>query len=242
MGDRTSLCVVSPHFDDAIYSAFVALTLPGLKQRAVATVITIAPAGKVTAWATHTGFKDTGVEHLARAQEDIAVLAELGVQPVHLGGVSESSASLQGAVEEFARVFLAAPQEWVFLLPAGAGRHVGRVARLCRRILKRPLGQMAHPEHTGSRDALRRRLRATPGAQWGYYVEHPYVTFDSVSELGTRLRSADRAPLRRVQYEPDPQAKLHSAQGYVSQARVALGTTPAEQLTFASRAELYFLR
>jgi hypothetical protein len=241
LGKRTALCVVSPHFDDAIYSAFVALTLPVLSRRAVATVITTAPKDKVTAWATHTGFANTHEEHIVRASEDVAVLNALGVQPVHLGGVSESTASLPAAVEQFARMFLDAPQEWAVLLPAGAGISVGRVESLLRRILRRPVGHMAHPEHTGSRDRLRRRLQATPGALWGYYAENPYVTFDDAAVLARTLQRAERRKLHCVQCAPDAITKLHSAEGYVSQATVALGTSREQRLAFASRSEIYFL-
>jgi len=241
LGGRTALCVVSPHFDDAIYSAFVALTLPALTRRAVATVITTAPEGKVTSWATHTGFASTHQEHLERAREDVAVLQALNVEAVHLGGESESTASLTPAVERFAGIFLDAPGDWAFLLPAGAGVAVSRIERLLRRMLGRPVGQMAHPEHTGTRDRLRQRLKATPGALWGYYAENPYVTFDDTAVLARALQRKEGRQLHCVQCSPDATAKLRSAEGYVSQAAVALGASHAQRLAFASRSEIYFL-
>jgi hypothetical protein len=241
LGKRTSLCVVSPHFDDAIYSAFVALTLPVLSRRAVATVITTAPEGKVTAWATLTGFANTYEEHLVRAREDVAVLDAIGVEPMHLGGVSESTASLPAAVDRFASLFLGAAHDWAFLLPAGAGIQVGRLERLLRRMLRRPVRQMAHPEHLGSRDRLRQRLQATPGAAWGYYAENPYVTFDNAAALGRRLQRREQQPLRCVRCSPDATAKLRSAEGYASQANLGMGSSHAERIAFASRPEVYFL-
>jgi hypothetical protein len=44
-----------------------------------------------------------------------------------------------------------------------------------------------------------------------------------------------------VRCNPQPEAKLHSAEGYASQAKVALGPTLDERLGFASRPEVYFL-
>jgi hypothetical protein len=122
---RRSLCVISPHLDDAVYSAYSALTLPWFHRKVVATLVTDAPQGKKTYWATYTGFADAHVEHVERSMEDERVLAAMGVEACHLGGESENEVSIAVAVQRFSERFLANPERWVFLVPAAAGRTFG---------------------------------------------------------------------------------------------------------------------
>lgn len=240
--NRSSVCVVSPHFDDAVYSAHTALAAQGFDRRVVATIVTRGTVGMVTAWAQLVGFPDTHTEHVARAGEDIGTLKEMGVHAVHLGAESDNPASLSVAVDMFVAKFLDCPERWAFLLPAGAGMRLGRLERLWRRLIRYPTAGMAHPEHILSRDLMRRCLAGVPGALWGYYAENPYSLFDDADRLQRHLEELDGRQLRRVTCIPDAPAKLHCAEGYSSQIQVLLGRSHAERLAFASRAELYFLR
>lgn len=240
--NRSSVCVVSPHFDDAVYSAHTVLAMQELDKRVVATIVTRGTVGMVTAWVQLVGFPDTHTEHVARAGEDIGTLKEMGVHAVHLGAESDNPGSLSAAVDMFAAKFLDRPERWAFLLPAGAGMRLGRLRRSWRRLTKHPTAGVAHPEHILSRDLVRRCLVGVSGALWGYYAENPYLLFDDAARLQRHLEDLDGERLRCVTCIPDVPAKLHCAEGYSSQAEVLLGRSHVERMVFASRAELYFLR
>jgi hypothetical protein len=243
---RPSLCVVSPHFDDAIFSSFTVLTHPWFSRKVVATVVTRAPVGKKTYWATLTGFEDAQQEHLERGNEDRRVLAAIGVEACHLGGEFENTPSMVEAVDRLVRQVLVRPESWVVLLPAAAGRAFTlldelaiRMGRSRESLLNGAIQQ--HPDHLRVRDATSRALKSVPMSEWGYYAENPYLTADPIESLQRRAEGAAGHGLRRLEAATASKEKLASIEGYASQLTAILGAGYAERMKFASRKEVYFV-
>jgi hypothetical protein len=237
---RTSLCVISPHLDDAVYSTFVALT-GEIARREVVTVVTDAAPGRQTRWSTLAGFADTHAEHLERCREDRQVLGRLGVEVVHLGACSDDANSLRLRLEKFVHG-RANIDECAFLLPAGAGRQSSTTQRLWRRVRRESDGLGPHPEHMQVRDIMTHALRQQSSALWGYYAEIPYILNDSVDALRLRLERLAHCSLVVSECQPDPATKQESAAGYVSQAGLALGRDEASRLRFCAHPERMFLK
>jgi hypothetical protein len=238
---RTSLCVISPHLDDAVYSTFVALGSE-IARREVVTVVTDAAPGRQTRWATLGGFADTRSEHLGRCREDLQVLANLGVGAVHLGARSDDSHSLRLRLGEFLQGRSAGFGNCAFLLPAGAGRQSGIAQRVWRRLRRESDALGPHPEHVQVRDIMTRALRRHSHALWGYYAEIPYILNDSVAALHRRLERLAHCSLVVSRSQPEAATKLESAAGYVSQAALALGADQASRLGFCAHPEFLFLQ
>jgi LmbE family N-acetylglucosaminyl deacetylase len=236
------LCVVSPHLDDAVLSAFATLANPGAGPREVVTVVTRGLPGQVTDWSRLTGFADTESEHAARRDEDNSALALLGTMALHLQGVSGDARSVAAAVDTFLGKHAATLRGVQVLLPAGAGRRAPVAERLWRRLRRRadPLGP--HPEHVHVRDAFERGLRSAGLDDWGYYAEQPYAWHEPLETCRRRLERRIGTPLRMLRRTPDAAAKLQAAMRYASQAPFALGATPAERLDFCARDEYLFIR
>jgi LmbE family N-acetylglucosaminyl deacetylase len=233
--------VLSPHLDDAVYSAHTALAASGPRRKEVVTVVTSAPVGVKTYWSARTGFADSHVEHIERCAEDVRALESMGVGYRHLGADTENMQSLGIAISQMLLPFVHEMEDWAFLLPAGAGRHIGYAEKIWRRFRRRPEGRIPHPEHVRARNLVQAMLRKHTNALWGFYAEIPYVLFDSIEILQQRIEKFAGRSLNRVDCQPDANAKLMSAQAYASQAQVALGREPAEQLQFANLPEHLFL-
>ncbi len=240
--ERTSLCVISPHLDDAVYSTFASLADAAIARCEVVTVVTSALPGRQTRWSALSGFPDSQSEHAGRCQEDLQVLGRLGVEVLHLGAVTEDAAGIRACVEEFVGSRKGQMRQCAFLLPAGAGRQAGMAERIWRRARRQPDPLGSHPEHVCVRDVMTRALRRASGALWGYYAEIPYVLNDSLPSLHRRLERIARCSLQMSQHRPDPPAKLQAAQGYRSQADLLLGRDQASRLGFASHPERLFLQ
>ena len=236
---RSRLVVLSPHLDDAVYSACSILSTT--VHREVVTVVTEGRAGVSTAWSSLTGFPDSATEHRARRAEDEAVLRELGVAPRHLGACTDD----RKGIFESIRIYMAGLEPEIdriaWLLPAGAGRQHSRAARLFARVSRRPLEDGPHPEHVQVRDAATRTLARQPAALWGYYAELPYAWQQSLAGIERRLPWPDQARPGFFSADPDPAAKRVAAAGYLSQATVALGADTDAQTRFCSRQEVFLL-
>ena len=236
---RSRLVVVSPHLDDAVYSAFTILSRP--IPREVVTVVTEGPPGVVTAWARVTGFPDSAVEHRERRAEDSAVLEGLGATAHHLGALTEDR---RGIVERLSRFVAACEAELgtlAWLLPAGAGRQSTRVRRLLQRALRRPAPDGAHPEHVQVRDAAVANLSRHPAAVWGFYAELPYAWQEPVERLSRRVAGPRGTVPVLYAEQPAIDGKVSAAAGYRSQAAIALGGDRASQERFCSRPEFFLL-
>jgi LmbE family N-acetylglucosaminyl deacetylase len=236
---RSRLVVVSPHLDDAVYSAFTILSRP--LPREVVTVVTEGRPGVVTAWSTVTGFPDSEVEHRERRAEDAAVLAALGVTAQHLGAVTEDSRDIVDRIARFidGRVPELGAVAW--LLPAGAGRHHSRTRRLLRRALRRPQQAGSHPEHVQVRDAAVSSLSRHSGAIWGFYAELPYAWQEPLERLPNRVAGPGGTVPLLYGVDPAIQGKCVAAAGYRSQAAIALGADRPAQELFCSRPEFFLL-
>ncbi len=148
-----SVVVVSPHFDDAVFSVAGVLLANG----PAATVLTVcggAPAGgEVSEWDLECGFASGGAAAAARAAEDLRAAGIAGVRSVHLGVTDE---------------------------PYRAGFPHGRVATdLAAALPPRgevwvPAGLGSHPDHVGTREAALAALPpASPRAR--FYADCPYA-------------------------------------------------------------------
>jgi hypothetical protein len=181
------------------------------------------------------------VEHAERCSEDAHVLENMGVGCRHLGADTENMQSIGTAISQLLQPFMNELEDWAFLLPAGAGRHIGYAEKIWRRLHRQPEGRIPHPEHVRVRNLAQHMLRKRADVPWGFYAEIPYVLFDSLDVLQPRLEKFAGRPLSRAVCQPVANEKLASAQGYASQARVALGTETAEQQRFANLPEYLFL-
>jgi LmbE family N-acetylglucosaminyl deacetylase len=242
MQNLSRLWVISPHLDDAVLSSFATLADSGSASRQVVTAVTRGIAGQVTRWSTLTGFADTAEEHDARRAEDLEALALLGAGAVHLDGIAGDSRSIAAAVDGFVAAHAATLRQSQILLPAGAGRHSRLFERVWRRLRHTPDPKGSHPEHTLVRNAFEQRLGAAGITDWGYYAELPYALHESLEACRSRLQQRIGGSLQIVRRMPETSRKLHAAERYASQARVALGEKPADRLAFCGHAEYLFIR
>jgi hypothetical protein len=150
-----SVVVVSPHFDDAVFSCWTVLVGEG--EVDVVTVFTAGPGdARVSDWDSDTGV--TSAERMVqRAEENDAALALVGRSGSNLGLLQASYGG--GAVpREFLAECLA--RATCVYAPAGTGFGV------------------SHPEHVVVRDACR---AVRPDAR--LYADNPYSSFSPDAEL-----------------------------------------------------------
>jgi LmbE family N-acetylglucosaminyl deacetylase len=236
-----SVCVISPHLDDAVLSASVLLSNARIPVREVVTVVTHGKPGRTTDWARLTGFADAGSEHEARRKEDERALSALGVRVTHLGGVAEDPESIRTAIRGFLSSRAGHMDGTLLLLPAAAGRQHSALEALRRRLMRDPDAFAPHPEHMQVRDAFEHGLRVAGHGAWGYYAELPYARQESPDSLLRRLEVRSRHALRMLRHEPVSRDKLRAAETYASQARLALGETPAARHAFCGEIERLFI-
>jgi hypothetical protein len=238
-----SIYVISPHLDDAIYSAYGALDSRGVLDRGVATVFTNAPPDGQSAWALTNGFADAHEEFRVRRAEDEAVLEQLGASWVHLGANNSDLVGMKVIVREWIVQQFHADPTCLFLIPAGAGRNTqfSRIGKLVLSIVRRPPGAPAHSEHVLVRDVAMDTLRSLPKVRWGFYAENPYVWSDDVERLWGRLVVLAGRELHREVLKPDIDRKLVAAEGYASQADSILGSKRSYRRKILAHKEHFFL-
>lgn len=243
-GRWTRLCIISPHLDDAAFSAFALLQEGSCEHHCVVSVITEPGVSGGAQWARAAGFADPVAEFRARQEEDRHALGTLGVTTRHLG---VSTGSSTGQIEAGIRGFLGSEANHIettlYLLPAGAGGQKQRsgIPLWIARILRRPLGATAHPEHVTVRNALVDALRMYRHASFGFYGEQPYVWNDSVHRLCGELEQLSGRRLEPIREWPDLDSKLGLARMYGSQFRLIFGDSPWFQRRVMRRAEEYYL-
>lgn len=145
--------MVSPHFDDAVFSAARVLLSRGRQ----ATVLTVCggapPAGVVSEWDLECGYRDGAAAAADRAREDLAANEITGAASVHLGlsdAPYRDGFPVERAAAELAPALPASGPVWV---PAGIG---------------------SHPDHVGTREAT----LSVPGmaaARLRFYADCPYA-------------------------------------------------------------------
>jgi LmbE family N-acetylglucosaminyl deacetylase len=145
--------VVSPHFDDAVFSAAHVL----LADRCTVTVITVCGGvprdGEVSQWDLECGFASGAAAALQRRSEDLLANGLAGVRSLHLDftdGPYRSGFPHDGVAAGLAAVLPPDGEVWV---PAGLG---------------------AHPDHTGTREAALSVVPAASG-RIRFYADCPYA-------------------------------------------------------------------
>lgn len=180
--DRTlPLLVVSPHFDDAVLSAFDLITRPG------ATVMTVFTSGPTvttkTKWDQACGFPDSAEAMATRRREDDAAFDGIAGQRVFLG-LNEGQYRDGRPLDEDVAILVDAVRSWTsehpgctVALPVGAG---GPVTLLHRIRYKVPMhriglcgGSEPSSEHVWVRDRLLDALDSGTGLC--LYEELPYL-------------------------------------------------------------------
>lgn len=219
------LVIISPHLDDAVLSlGGLIAAVPEITE--VVTVHTEGAPDAAVDWSHAGGFADPIEEHAARRLEDQQAMGHLGCRFRHLGlrsgELNDTTARQQ--VRALWGIATRPSPSTLILLPAGAGGHqqLPPAKRLARRILRRPFGSMAHPEHESTRDHFWRALSANP-ARLGFYAEVPYVWNEAVPRLANRLSGLCSRPLDHVRIKPTLAAKLDAVKFYASQAELILG-------------------
>jgi hypothetical protein len=241
--------IFSPHLDDAAFST-CGLLLSGIAPAChVVTIFTESSPDVDQSWALAGGFADAMHEHVARRREDRDAMRRLGVRFTHLG-FKPGAFTVAAAHDVLDRMLSAADRsargsrdrEVLCLLPAGAG-FAGRLRHFlwrCNRLLGRPGGAPAHPEHMLVRDRLLRALDERC-FRVGFYSEFPYLWLDSARILKWRLERSCGGRVDRFEVNVDPWRKLGVVEMYASQAPLVLGMTAEERLRTLGRAEEYFI-
>ena len=241
---RKQLCIISPHLDDAAFSAFAAIQAQCFEHRYVVSVVT-APGEKGGAsWARTAGFADPEAEFQVRQDEDRRAMDSLGVSVKHLGVRTGSTRGLiDAAIHSFFRAEAPSMDRTLYLLPGGAGgaQLRGGPWRLLNRLSRRPPGAAAHPEHIAVRDAATHLLLSTADACFGFYGEQPYVWNDSAPRLRDELRLLSGLELEVVRAKPLLESKLQLARQYESQFPLIFGQSDGYQRRALGREEDYFL-
>jgi LmbE family N-acetylglucosaminyl deacetylase len=236
---RTSLYVVSPHLDDAVYSAYAIMMSVATLTRTVVTVVTDAPQGAKLPWALRCGFPDSETEHAARRKEDAQALASMNVAYLHLGAHTENPSSIHARVRAFFEEVRPKLDGSIVLVPGGCGNYAGRALRMLNRLVRRK-SRGPHPEHVMVRDAFVSLLQQVQSGVWGYYADYPYFFDDSLEGARRRLEMHAGRRLRVVLSTPESTAKLTATTAYASQAH-ELGPTDQARLSFVSRPEYLFV-
>lgn len=198
-GER-GLVVLSPHLDDAVFSA------GGWLARRPGSVVVTAfaggppPGAPVSAWDAACGFEPGDDVMAARRQEDRAALAMLGARPVWLPFRDRqygSPPALPDLVAALAGVLAALPSGTVLF----------------------PLG-LFHSDHHLLHEAGLALRRAHPERDWLAYEDVPYRTLPGlVNERCQRLRALGLRPARATAAAPPPAVKRHAVACYRSQLR-----------------------
>jgi LmbE family N-acetylglucosaminyl deacetylase len=146
--------VVSPHLDDAAFSASVEI---GRGGAAVLSVFAALPPPECppSAWDLLTGSKDARTRQLERREEDRHALGLLGARGIHLDELEnlyrDGDPDLGAAIDLMAAHFADADEVW---LPAAIG---------------------GHPDHRLARDAALKAAARAGHAEVVFYADFPYV-------------------------------------------------------------------
>ena len=233
--DRVArVLVVSPHLDDAGLS--LADQLRSLPAH-VLTVFTEANDRTDPTWAQACGFKDAFAEYEARRTEHLAAMETIGTPFSHAGlAYGDLSDTAAGKMRDSV-LAQTADTPTLTLLPLGAGGVSGPLDRLKRRLLRRPFGSPAHPDHLWVRDHLRKTL---PGPI-GYYAEIPYHWSNTQAQLANIAKTLIEGPMARVMHQVDVDFKYATARHYKSQVNRELGPNPLYQRKVCAANEVVFL-
>jgi len=165
-----AVVVVSPHFDDAVFSAVHVLAAGG----SAVTVLTVCggapPDGRVSQWDLECGFPSGTVAARVRRDEDLRASELAGVRSVHLDITDEPYRQRFPHDQAAASVAAALPARGEVWVPAGLG---------------------SHSDHTGTREAVLAVVPASSG-RIRFYADCPYAF-----AFGWDASDAGRAPGHR---------------------------------------------
>lgn len=187
--------VVSPHLDDAVFSA--GATIAALGEVSVVTVFAGDPLPEQsTGWDRASGFSSSSEAMAARRDEDLAALDALGASAIHLGLLDNQygGCSPEAVIESLHR----------------------EIARLTPDLVIGPLG-VGHPDHVTTREAL---LADPPPCDLWLYADLPYCTYRWRGESRTHRRLRREGHHLDVAHPRlgNSQAKLTAIGRYRSQA------------------------
>ena len=199
---RRPVLVVSPHYDDALLSAFHLATAPE------ATVLTVCAAGPspavVTEWDTRCGFADSERAMTARALEDDAAFDGLDARREHLDLVEAQYLS-GPRVEADADRLAAFVGDWldqhggIVAVPVGAGRPLTALHWLRFHIpvrgLGMPGGAAPHPDHIWVTDTILERFSEAPLL---LYEDLPYAWARRGDRRAAQLAQRVQRPVSRA--------------------------------------------
>lgn len=206
------ILVVSPHYDDAILSAFAVFASRPTAPRAVLTVFSGEPSERLhTEWDAACGFSDSSMAITERRAEDAAAFAGLAVD--RLGADLLETQHRQGRpLDDDRDALVGAVMTWfgrtngLVLLPVGAGGERNLVQKVRWRI-PHPRwglggGSIPNIDHLWISDVLIDAL--PPDVPVGLYEEQPYswigpgdVRAAQLARLGRTFRSLVTAVDRR---------------------------------------------
>lgn len=237
------IVVVSPHLDDAVFSAHAVLEQGHSRWIELVTVVTEPGSGWDSGWGAVTGFSSGEEEFLVRRKEDDAAAAMLGVSNRHLGGESDRVGAAAGLLEDYFTSLLAVNPDPVVLVPAGAGRVRGRYSprNIMNSVLRRPIGPGAHPDHEIVRDVMVAICNRMGMRKVGFYLENPYLWSDSITRLDADLQRRLGRRLFPARVHVDGGAKLLACEAYVSQATLILGEKRSYRRKVLSFPEQYLV-
>ncbi|MEZ5643679.1 MAG: PIG-L family deacetylase [Burkholderiaceae bacterium] len=237
------LLLISPHLDDAVFSA-AGLLRAAADRSTVLTVFTEGTPGDASAWTRAAGFADTPSEFAARRAEDLRAARHLSGRFIHAGLHSGQLDDVQ-ARHHIARWLgenASTGEDTLVLLPAGAGGQNPYTAWTSwrTRLLRRPFGAPAHGEHGLVRDLFWHALADRP-CRAGFYADLPYVWKQGDRALHDELVTRHGGSLTPVRLQPDVADKLAAAACYTSQMPLVFGQQDAYRRRALGRHECYFL-
>lgn len=203
------LVVVSPHYDDAVFSCGRLLALmPG------STVLTVyagvpQPGDLLTDWDRRCGFEHADQAMEVRRGENAVALAHLHAQAVdldHLDSqyVAASAAAMQhiGAVAK----------------PTLAETLIASLARLQPSSVFIPMG-LFHQDHIKVSDTLLVARRRLPHVAWHAYADVPYSRRPELVEARHKQLSERGLNMKSMNVYAPPGAKAAAVRAYTSQLR-----------------------
>lgn len=235
--------LLSPHLDDAVFSA-TALLRAAAARTTVLTVFTDGAPGQVDTWTRDTGFADAEQEFETRREEDVQAMRRLGCSYLHAGlrsGQLDEGQARHWA-DRLADDTAATAGQTLVLLPAAAGGsqpYTGWQA-LWTRLTRRPFGAPAHGDHRLVRDRFWHAL-SRHSCRLGFYAELPYIWKQGDAALQTELTDTFRVPMQRLQLWPDASEKRAVAACYGSQMPLVFGRNMAYRDRALGRHECIFL-
>jgi GlcNAc-PI de-N-acetylase len=120
--------ILSPHFDDAIFSAFSCLQESNLPIKII-TICAGQPEGaELSSWDKKCGFDSGKIAAIKRAEEDLEVCKKLGVQHVHLDFIDQPYSGAKNIELMAKKIQPHLSEMGDILLPLGIGQNYDHLA------------------------------------------------------------------------------------------------------------------